>query len=211
LSIFFEIFEKEKIDDIVKSLKIFFTDEEIEKLKNKPKKYEEHAGAFSKGRDKYETLIVKTITEKDATLKSPKPFDYFKQFGLSDQKQFKTVTLYGEGGLGLDQYTPSTIRFYKEEGELCYPLEAICRKYHYLGMLLKKEEVLLYWVDKLIKNMTQETNYFVQSYFAKVIYEFSLESISDEIILDIQKATDVDNGFKTHKQIHNSLMKMSKK
>ena len=218
LSTFFEmaedgIFEKEKIDSIVKGLKVFFSDEEIEKIKKHPERYDEYAGAFSKGRNEYEAIFVKEIDKKDVTLKSPKPFDYFKQFGLSDQKQFKSVTLHGEGGLGLDQYTPSTMKFYKEEGELFYPIEAVGRKYHYFGMLLKQQEVLLYWVDKILKNMTHETNYFVQSYLKNIIYEFSLDSVSDEIMLYIQNElnlSDEKNGFRTHKQIRESLKNIGK-
>ncbi len=218
LSSFFEmaeegIFEKEKIDNVVKSLKVFFSDEEIEKIKKHPERYDEYAGAFSKGRNEYEAIFVKEIDKKDVTLKSPKPFDYFKQFGLSDQKQFKSVTLHGEGGLGLDEYKPSSMKFYKEEGELCYPIEGVGRKYHYFGMLLKQKEVLLYWVYKILKNMTHETNYYVQSYLRNIIYEFSLDSVSDEIMLYIQKElnlSDEKNGFRTHKQVHESLKKIGK-
>ena len=209
--------EKEKMDKFMKSLQVFFTDEEIENFKNKKKReeksYGEHPGAYSKGRDEYERLILSEIKDKDATLKSPKPFDYFKGFGLSDEKQFKSVTLHGEGGMGLDQYAPSTMKYYKEEGELFYPLEAICRKYHYLGMLLRKQEVLMYWVEKLIKNMNKETDYFVQSYFSNLIYEFSLRSVSDEIVMDIQNKTgiDTDSGFITRKQLHQKVSELGKK
>lgn len=218
LSSFFEmaeegIFEKEKIDDIIKGLKFFFSEEEIEKIKNKPETYEQYAGFFSEGRNKLEALITKEIDKKDVTLKNPKPFDYFKQFGLSDDKKFKSVTLYGEGGLSLDQYKSSNMKYYKEEGELCYPLEDIGRKYHYFGMLLKQQEVLLYWVDKILKNMTHETNYFVQGYLRNIIYEFSLDSVSDEIMLYIQNELnllDEKNGFRTHKQIRESLKNIGK-
>ena len=212
------LIEKEKMDALVESLKVFFTDEEIENFKNnkelkKKEKRGEHPGAYSSGRDKYETLIVKTIKEKDVTLKLAKPFDYFKEFCLSELKQFKSVTLYGEGGLGLDQYMPSTMKYYKEEGELFYPIEAICRKYHYLGMLLKKEEILLSWIDKITKNMNKQTNYFVQNYLSSLIYEFSLRSISDEIILDIQDKTgvDINSGFITNKQLHKKVSEIGKK
>lgn len=204
------IIEKEKINEIIKHLKVFFSDSDIEKFKKRNSKFEEHAGAFSKGRDKYEAIILDTIKEKDFTYKLPTPFNYFKDFRQTKDIKFKNVNLFGEGGLSLDRYNPKDLKYSKEEGELCYPLEAVCRAYHYLGMLLKKQEVLLYWVNQLIEKMSKDTNYFVQTYFSTVIYEFSLGSISDDIILYIQQETGAE-AFKTHEQVRKSIMKMNKK
>jgi hypothetical protein len=161
------------------------------------------------GVDKYKSLIVSTIKEKDIKIKYGTPFNYFKEFPLSSQKRFSSVTLYSEGGLGLDQYDTNSLGYYKEEGELCYPIEAICLKYHYLGMLLKKQEILLQWVDKIKSKLTKETNRWVSKSLVDIIYNLATDSNADEIILSIQSATGVVEDFKTHQQVSDSIKKMN--
>lgn len=194
LCVFFEMFdegefEKEKIDDILKSLKLFFTDEEIKIIKsNKIDINSEHPSIYMNGERIYSTLIIDTIKIEDVTLKKAIPFDYFKQFKLSKEKQFSSCTLHGEGGLGLDQYSVSSMKYDKEENELFYPIECVSRKYHYLGMLLAKDEILKRWIDIIVNNMKEDTNRYVKGLLRRIIYNLSINSgYADEIILDIQK------------------------
>ena len=201
------IIEQSKVDDIVKGLELFFTDEQIELLKF-TKDCEIHSQLYMQGLGKFEMLIVDTIKKEDMTCKNPIPFFYFKEFPVSAEKQFASCTLYNESGLGLDEYKPSSMKYYKEEGELCYPIENICRKYHYLGMLLGKQEILLKWVDKIKQHMKPETNYFVRQFMSNIIYKLALGSIADEIIHDVQSVTGVTDAFKTHDQVRQSISKL---
>jgi hypothetical protein len=197
---------QDKVDEFLTGIKEYFTDIEIEQIrKNGSSRSGVYEQEYMQGLDKYQSLIVKTIKEKDIILKYATPFNYFKEFPLSSKKRFSSVTLYSEGGLGLDQYDTSSLGYYKEEGELCYPIEAICRKYHYLGMLLKKQEILLQWVDKIKSKLTKETNRWVSKSLVDIIYNLATDSNADEIILSIQSATGVVEGFNTHQQVSDSI------
>ncbi len=213
IGMFFDMFDegiikKEDIDDIENSLKLFFNDKDVENFKNSTKpnfgRIETYSGHYMKGIGDYETLIKNTIKEDDIILKKPSPFQYFKQFGLSSEKQFKSVTLFGEGGLGLDQYNISNLRYYQEENEIFYMIEALPRKYHHLGQLLARQERLEHYIE-ISKKLTSDINYVVASVLCSIIYSHSLESISDDIILNIQKIIGEVDGFYTHKQISDRI------
>ena len=93
----------------------------------------------------------------------------------------------------------------KSEDELFYPIEAICRKYHYLGMLLKKQEILLEWVEKIKSTISKDTNRWILGSLVDIIYKLAMDSNADEIILNIQSSTGVVDDFKTHQQISDFL------
>jgi hypothetical protein len=200
---------EDKVDEFLTGVKEYFTDNEIEQIRKNGNRSSVYPHEYMQGVDKYKSLIVSTIKEKDIKIKYGTPFNYFKEFPLSSQKRFSSVTLYSEGGLGLDQYDTNSLGYYKEEGELCYPIEAICLKYHYLGMLLKKQEILLQWVDKIKSKLTKETNRWVSKSLVDIIYNLATDSNADEIILSIQSATGVVEDFKTHQQVSDSLNKIS--
>jgi hypothetical protein len=197
---------KDQLDDFITSLKEYFTDEEIKQIKHDSV----HPQQYMQGLDKYQDLIVDTIKDTDITLRYPTPFNYFKDFPISSQRRFSSVTLYGESGLGLDEYNPNSLKYMKSEGELFYPIEAICRKYHYLGMLLKKQEILLEWIDKIKSTINKETNYHLLSCLVDIIYKLAMDSNADDIILSIQSSTGVTDGFKTHKQVKDFIISKNK-
>jgi len=206
----FEMFEKniiakDKIDSLVEGLKLFFSDEDIERLKVKNKNTEPHPQMYMQGLGKFEQLITETIAEEDMTCQQPRAFDYFKAFPVHKGVQDKSCSVWGEAGLGLDQYSVNNMRYYKEEGELCYPIEAICRKYHYLGQMLARQEALLQWVEKIKATMKPDTDYFVRGLMASIIYKLANSSDADNIIHDIQSVTGVTESFMTHNQVSSSL------
>lgn len=199
------IMEQAKVDAMEKDLRTFFTDAEIEVLKQRSDR-EVHPALYAKGLGQYERLIVDTVKEEDMTGKNPKPFEYFKQFPTSRYKEYaKSVTLHGESGIGLDRYKPKSIEYDRFEGELCYPIENICRAYHYLGMLLGKQEVLLEWADKIERNLKPETDYMVRQMMASVIYSLCIDSAADDVIHALQAATGVTDAFMTRDQVSQSL------
>ncbi len=206
-----KIFEQEKIINLEKDLKIFFTDQQIDILKTKHDGVDPHPQLFMKNLGQFEKRIVDTILETDITCKNPTPFFYFKEFPVSSRKEFATsCTLYSESGLGLDQYKPSSMEYQKEENELFYSIEDICRKYHYFGMMLAKQEALLNWVEVIKSKMIPTTDYFVKQFMSCIIYKLSLDSMADEVIHDVQNATAVTEAFMTHDQVTQSLAKWSK-
>ncbi len=194
--------EGENSKKALEDFKMFFTEEQIT---NGVDRSNIHPSKYNDNLDKLISKVVKIIKDKDIQCVDVTPFEYFKQFKVSAQKQFSNITLYGESGLGLDLCSKKEVNYYKENGELCYVIESIAMKYHYLGMLMKQQDTLLVWIDKITKGLTNELSYFVKGTFTDIIYDLSLESVSDIIIEDIQKQTGVVEGFMTHDQISKGL------
>jgi hypothetical protein len=165
-----------------------------------------------KGIGVYEAKIKAQISEKEVKLITTKHFDYFKRFPLSIT--YKSVTLFGEGGLGLDEYNENSQAYMKSEGELCYAIESIGRKYHHFGQLLAKEDALVYWIQFISKNLNNDTNYWVTGLFKDIICVLSREINRENIIKSIQESTKLDiekTGFLSHKQISKKLSKIKEK
>ena len=200
-----------KVEEFIKAnndIKLFLEDDQISIEKGNY--VEIHPSRYMDNIDKIQQNVIKNIKEDDFKMVKTNHFDYFKKFGLSNNPKYTSVSLYSESGLGLDQFKVNNLKYYKEERELCYMVEAIVYKYHYLGMLLKRQEVLLEWVDKIKNNMTKEMHYCVKSTLSEVIYNLSIDSVSDIIIEDIQMVTGVSDDFKTHKQVSDSLKNIAK-
>lgn len=206
---YFKYLKEGELDKVKSELKLFFEDEEIVIEENNYARLSHYD--YMDGLDSLIKKVVKTIKEIDIKIIKTNYFDYFKQFKLSANPGFSSVTLYGEGGLGLDQYKKSNLKYYQEERELCYMVEAIVYKYHYLGMLLKKQEVLLEWIDKITNNITNDMNHYIKSSLSQIIYGLSIDSASDIIIEDIQSITGVTDSFMTNKQVSTSLKNIARK
>lgn len=194
-----------------RDMKLFFSDEEIEHLKsNAGDGMHPNAYNFMKGANAYDDAIAKRIKPKDVKLQSPAPFGYFRGFPLSADPKFASCTLHGEGGLGLDQYNAKSLKYMREEGELSYPIADISRKYHYLGMLLAKQEALLSWAEKIKATMRPSTSFVLRQYLGRLIYELALEPMAADVIHEVQAATGVTEGFVTNEQLEESLARHEK-
>lgn len=206
---YFKYLKEDELDKVKSELKLFFEDEEILIEENNYSEVSHYD--YSDGIDNLKNKVVKTIKDSDIKIIKTDYFNYFKQFKLSANPRFTSVTLYSEGGLGLDQYKKNNLKYYQEERELCYMVEAIVYKYHYLGMLLKKQEVLLEWIDKITNNITNEMNHYIKSSLSQIIYGLSIDSASDIIIEDIQNITGVTDSFMTNNQVRESIKRNVRK
>jgi hypothetical protein len=203
------IVDQQTIDAMVKDLLVFFSDEEIEQMKVSDRR-DPHPQHYMQGLGEFERLITDRIKAEDMTAKQAKAFDYFKAFPVHRGVKSPDCSLYGEAGLGLDAYRPADIRYGRFEGELCYPIENICRKYHYLGQLLARQAVLLEWVEKIKSLLRLETDYFVGGFMAAVIYRLAFDSYADEVILDLQDVIGRHEAFLTHRQVSQRISRWSK-
>ena len=213
LSSYFEmakkgIIKKDDADKLENQLPLYFTDKEISILKNGEDVDNKHFG-YEKGVGEYIKLFENKISESDTNIVSPTPFDHFKQYIIYDKYK---LTLFGEGGLQLDSYKKKNLKYYQEEGELCYMIEDIALKYHYFGMLLRKDIELELWIEKIKNNLKESSNYWLTSALIQVIYKLcNNESDADKIIIDIQNHAGVDtesSGFITHNQVTERLSKI---
>lgn len=206
------IMEKSKGEEILKDLRKIFPEEEVQKFVHYVEKnHETYPGNFMKGIGVYEAKIKAQISEKEVKLITTKHFDYFKRFPLSIT--YKSVTLFGEGGLGLDEYNENSQAYMKSEGELCYAIESIGRKYHHFGQLLYKEDALVNWIRFISDNLTNETNYWIAGFFRDVICVLSRDVHTEEIIKSIQVTNKIDidkSGFISHKQVSAKLSQIAK-
>lgn len=199
------IIKQEKVDESIKQLNIYFTDEEIDILKGK-NKIKDQDYHFTEGVDKYTTLFVDEIPVSDVNIVKPTPFKYFKEYILNDKYN---ISLYGEGGLQLDMYNKKNLKYYQDEGELFYMVEDISKKYHYFGMLLTKDDQAEVWIEKIKNNIKDD--YWINNALSQIIYRLiKNENYADEAIIDIQNYTGIINdGFSTHKQIKKHLEEIS--
>jgi hypothetical protein len=201
-----KMYDANEKEDLINDLKwLYFTDKEITKIvENKNGDRNVSSSLFTKGSGKLESLIESTILVEDFTCKTAKPFHYFKKFPLYAQA-IKTCTLFGEGGLSLDEYNSKNVRYYKSEGELSYMVEDLGRKYLYLGMLLGRQQVLFDFVKILESKLNPELNTWVKSTCASIIYGLTFELHARQIIEDIQKKTNVYDDFMAHEQVHKAI------
>lgn len=200
-----------KDDELIKAnteIRLFLEDDQISFERGNY--VEIHPSRYMDNIDKLQKRVIKNIKDGDLKMVGTKHFDYFKKFGLSTNPKLTSVSLYSESGLGLDQFKVNNLKYYKEERELFYMVEAIVYKYHYLGMLLKRQEILLEWIDKIKNNMTNDMNHCVKSTLSEVIYNLSIDSVSDIIIEDIQNITGVTEDFMTNDQVSDSLKNIAK-
>lgn len=205
------IMEQEKGEQILKQLRLMFSEEDVKKYST-PKKYnEDNYQFFMRETEKYIQAFTERVLESEVKMITTKHFDYFKKFQLSTR--YKTVNLFSEGGLGLDEYNKKDQEYMKFEGELFYAIENIPRKYHYFGQLLFKEDALVYWIRFISENLTNETNYWIAGFFRDVICVLSRDVHTENIIRSIQETTGIDiekTGFISHKQVSARLAKISK-
>lgn len=144
----------------------------------------------------------------------PKPvqknpsFLYFKQFPIYDTCK-KSLTLASESGFGLSQFDYDSVKYYLEENEEVYLAEAIPYKYHQLGSTLVREELRLDLLDKIKKNITINDSYEVKIALCDMIKVYCFDSEEESTLLEIQNDCGDIDGFKTAKQIHKSVLKMS--
>jgi hypothetical protein len=199
--------EQKKIDTLENDMKSYFTTDEIIFLKNEySSDIKDDASFYMDGVKKIQSLFIKKISDSDVNVISPKSFKYFNKFVINNKYK---ITLYGEGGLGLDSYSKNNLQYYKDENELCYMIEDIALKYHYFGMLLAKENEAELWIEKIKNNLSINTNRYLQSNLTQTIYRLvKNEDYADEIIIDIQNTTGVIDNFMTHKQIKERISKM---
>lgn len=159
----------------------------------------------SKFRDDNIEFFVSNIKEKDLKITTAQPFKHFKDFQIY---YGKSLTLYGEGGLGLDMINQNSLKQYKGRGELCYPIESIPLKFNFLGMLVRKDEMMYELAEKVKQNLTDETDFMLQSSLISSLYALSYCHDCPDVILDIQKELniDIENGaFITTQQVSNRL------
>ena len=205
------IMEQEKGEQILKQLRLMFSEEDVKKYSTPKKDNEDNYQFFMRETEKYIQAFTERVLESEVKMITTKHFDYFKKFQLSTR--YKTVNLFSEGGLGLDEYNKKDQEYMKFEGELFYAIENIPRKYHYFGQLLFKEDALVYWIRFISENLTNETNYWIAGFFRDVICVLSRDVHTENIIRSIQETTGIDiekTGFISHKQVSARLAKISK-
>ena len=202
------IIKQEEIDKLKKELQIYLTKEDINILE-KGIEVPDSSYTHSKGLGKYITLFSEKIPESDVKIVSPTPFDHFKEYIIDDHYK---ITLFGESGLQLDSYKKKNLKYYKEEGELCYMVEDIARKYHYFGMLLAKNEQLELWIEKIKNNLNENDHHGIHHSLINIIYKLcNNKKDADKIIIDIQNHTGITEGknlFMTHDQVTKSLSRI---
>lgn len=205
------IIKKEEINALSTALEEIFSKEDIAKYSNPIRPKETNYQFFMRETEKYIQAFTERVLESEVKMITTKHFDYFKKFQLSTR--YKTVNLFSEGGLGLDEYNKKDQEYMKFEGELFYAIENIPRKYHYFGQLLFKEDALVYWIRFISENLTNETNYWIAGFFRDVICVLSRDVHTENIIRSIQETTGIDiekTGFISHKQVSARLAKISK-
>ena len=194
---------------ITTGLKPFLSDSDIEKLFT-DREYSSFTGdrfAEPKGIGIFQSNIIKGLDES-----KPKPirkleFDYFKQFPI--YKTSSSVSLATEGGLGLDQFNYTSVKYYLEEDEEFYLAEAIPYKYHALGSVLGREQLRSEMVDKLKSTITPDSDYEVKEVLRYMLAAYCFGSEEDSTLLDVQSVCGVE-GFQTSIQISNSIKKIDK-
>jgi hypothetical protein len=205
------IMEKEKGEAILVGLRAIFSEEDVQKYIASSENIQDNYQYFMSGSEKYIPTFTEVILESEVKMITTKHFDYFKQFQLSTR--YKTVNLFSEGGLGLDEYNKKAQEYMKFENELFYAIEGIPRKYHYFGQLLYKEDALVNWIKFISDNLTNETNYWIAGFFRDIICVLSRDVHTEEIIKSIQVTNKIDidkSGFISHKQVSAKLSKIAK-
>lgn len=204
------IMEKEKGEPILEQLRSMFSEEDVIKYSTPKTDLQDNHQYYMHNSEKYIQIFTDRVLESEVKMITTKHFDYFKKFQLSTR--YKTVNLFSEGGLGLDEYNKKDQEYMKFEGELFYAIEGIPRKYHYFGQLLAKEDALVHWIRFISEKLNNETNYYIAGFFRDIICVLSRDVHTENIIRSIQETTGVDiekTGFISHKQVSARLAKIS--
>lgn len=198
----YEIIRGDNNEDIVKTLKLFLSDEDIQFIFKGEYEYVSISNfAIPKKSEKVFQKISKELNNiKPTPIKKIESFDYFKQFPIYDTHK-KNINLYTEGGFGLDQFNYQSVKYYLDENEEFYLAEAIPYKYHQLGSTLIREELRLDLIDKIKKLIDKDSNRCVKRALREMLKSYCFGSEEESTLLDIQRVCGED-GFETNKQIN---------
>lgn len=197
---------EEMKSNITEQLKPFLSIENILKLFNEreyssfnDQKFAEPIGI---GIGMLQSNIIKGLGKSKPNPVKTLNFNYFKQFPIYNTN--KSVNLATEGGLGLDQFNYSEVKYYLEENEEFYLSEAIAYKYHGVGSVIGREELRTEMVDKIKKYITNTSDYSVKQIVKSMLDAYCFGSEEDSTLLDIQTVCGID-GLQTSKQLNDSI------
>lgn len=181
---------------ILKELKPFLNEEDILKLfeSHEYSSYNNQNFAEPKGFGKLQSNIIDGLDNTKPTPTKKLNFDYFKQFKIYSRSN--SVTLATEGGLGLDQFSYKEVKYYLEENEEFYLVEAIAYKYHAIGSVIGREELRTDMVNKMKENITESSDYSVKNIVKAMLSAYCFDSEEDSTLLDVQTVCGV-SGLET--------------
>lgn len=168
------VMEPSRLDGVEEEMNKYFDENIVNQIVNDDGlvfKVEDSSCHYIDGLEDLCKLFKNEIKEKDIKIVEATPFHYFKEFRTSER--FPSITLHGEGGFGLDMCKKSSLKFYKEDGEVFYIIESIARKFHYFGMLLYRESALLNMKNivsdnDMIKREIENYKNYLNFYFKKI-------------------------------------------
>jgi len=195
---------EEMKNNITKELKPFLPSDAIAKLliESDYPSFSTSNFAMPKNINKLSRDIKEALEGVRATPVKSVRFEYLEGFPI--YKKYKSTNLTTEGGLDLEEYYYSNLKYRVEEGEDDYAMQSIALKYHAIGSVIGREQLRIETVNKIKQTITEDIDRNVRRVLSNVIDAYCFDSELDDTLLDIQSVCGED-GFLTADQVDKSL------